>query len=71
MHYFEARPASYAGTSMILLKNGLKVDGSKENVGDLWIDSTRIAEGGRAGDCDTVIDCTGLVITPGFIDLHS
>lgn len=58
---------------MILLKNGLLVDGSggAGSVSDLWIDGARIAGGGRAEDCDTVIDCTGLVVAPGFIDLHS
>lgn len=58
-----------------LLKNGLIVDGSggKSYIGDLLINGKKIETvtrddlrfGGRT------IDCTGLVIAPGFIDMHS
>ena len=58
-----------------LLKNGLIVDGSggKSYIGDLLINggiietvtARELRFGGRT------IDCSGLVIAPGFIDMHS
>jgi len=58
-----------------LLKNGLIVDGTgkKGEVGSLLIKGTKIEEVSRGPidvDCET-IDCTGKVIAPGFIDVHS
>jgi N-acyl-D-amino-acid deacylase len=58
-----------------LLKNGLIVDGTgkKGEVGNLLIRGTKIEEvspGPISVDCET-IDCTGKVIAPGFIDVHS
>ena len=56
---------------MIHLTNGLLIDGSGAQPpysGDLWIDGDRLSAGGRA---DSTIDCAGLAIAPGFIDLHS
>jgi dihydroorotase/N-acyl-D-amino-acid deacylase len=60
---------------MLLLKDGLLFDGSgAEPVrGDVLIEGGRIARVGRVektGDMKE-IDCTGLAIAPGFIDLHS
>jgi dihydroorotase/N-acyl-D-amino-acid deacylase len=61
--------------SEILIKNGTLIDGSGAAPvrGDLLIRDDRIAE---IGTFDTppdasVIDATGLVVTPGFIDGHS
>jgi N-acyl-D-aspartate/D-glutamate deacylase len=64
--------ASQAG---LLLKNGLIVDGTgrKRYTGDLLIKGSRIKEISEKPievDCPTM-DCTGLVISPGFIDVHS
>lgn len=65
-----------AGTEpRTLLKNGLIVDGSGKPgfVGDVLISGARIeAVSERAIDveCDTV-DCSGKVVAPGFIDMHS
>ena len=60
---------------MILLKGGLVFDGSGAEPipGDVLIDGARIASvgnGAAPADC-RVVDCTGLAVAPGFIDLHS
>jgi len=59
---------------MLLLKNGSLYDGSGAQPvrGDVLIDGGRIAKIGNidAPRCRTV-DCTGLAVAPGFIDLHS
>lgn len=59
----------------ILLKNGLIVDGTGAEgfYGDLLIRGQKIdaiSRGPIGIDCET-IDCTGLVVSPGFIDAHS
>jgi len=59
----------------VLLKNGFIVDGTgkKGKNGDLLIEGgkiERISETPLQVDCE-VIDCTGQVIAPGFIDMHS
>src|SRR5438552_1428521 len=59
----------------ILLRNGTLLDGSGApgSTGDLLIEGDRITSVGRfeqPTDC-RLIDCTGLTVTPGFIDLHS
>ena len=61
---------------MTLLKNGLIYDGSLNPpfVGSVIIEDERIAEISRdaaEGYGGEVIDCTGLVVAPGFIDAHS
>ncbi len=60
-----------------LLRNGTVIDGSGNTVftGSVILDGGRIAEV-VSGDIDlafdgNVIDCTGLAISPGFIDAHS
>ena len=60
---------------MLLLKNATVVDGTgaEPRVGALLLSGQRIEAGGRdvtATDCQT-IDCTGKVVAPGFIDIHS
>ncbi|MCP4756786.1 MAG: hypothetical protein GY866_38480, partial [Proteobacteria bacterium] len=59
----------------VLLKNGLIVDGSgsKGFTGDLLIQGDKIEEVSSEPvqvDCRTT-DCTGKVISPGIIDMHS
>ena len=59
----------------MLLKNGLIVDGTgrKGYTGDLLIKGTKIEEISQSPidiDCEA-IDCSNLVISPGFIDIHS
>lgn len=58
-----------------LLENGLIVDGTGQKAypGDLLIKGAKIEQVSRSPieiDCETM-DCRGLVIAPGFIDVHS
>ncbi|MCL2188924.1 MAG: amidohydrolase family protein [Defluviitaleaceae bacterium] len=59
----------------ILLKNGTIYDGTgaPSYMGDVYIEGERIVDigTGLSPEVDKVIDCTGLSITPGFIDAHS
>jgi N-acyl-D-aspartate/D-glutamate deacylase len=57
----------------LLIKNGLIVDGSGMPAyhGDLAIKDGKIAEVGKLdGEATRVIDATGQVVSPGFIDNH-
>ena len=60
---------------MILFRKGTIYDGSggAPFVGDVIVDGERIAEIGQVsvGPDAKVIDCAGLAVAPGFIDLHS
>ena len=60
---------------MILLSNGIVVDGSSRpgKKASVLIDDSRIREVGAVAvvpDME-VVDCSGLTVTPGFIDVHS
>ena len=59
----------------VLLRGGTIHDGSGSEgvVGDVALRGQKIVALGRfdAGTVTRVIDCTGLVIAPGFIDLHT
>ncbi|MBI3279812.1 MAG: amidohydrolase family protein [Acidobacteria bacterium] len=61
--------------SRTLLHGGVIVDGSGNPpyAGDLLIEGDRIAAVGRFGPAADAlrVDCTGLVVSPGFIDSHS
>ena len=57
------------------IRNGTIVDGTQtpRYQGDVWIKDGRIAQiGGKApGEARRVIDASGCVVAPGFVDLHT
>lgn len=59
----------------VVLKNATLVDGSGNpaQVGDLAIRGDRIVGIGKfdVAGAPKVLDCTGLIVAPGFIDLHT
>ena len=59
----------------IQIKGGTIVDGTRvpRYRGDVWIKNGKIAQmGGRAqGFAKKVIDADGLIVAPGFVDLHT
>jgi N-acyl-D-amino-acid deacylase len=59
----------------VLLHGGLVVDGSGSpgRRADVAIVGDRIAEIGQLGDAEARerVDCSGLVVSPGFIDIHT
>ena len=59
----------------VLIRGGRIVDGTGNPWfhGDVGIRDGRVAAVGRLADAEAarVIDATGLVVTPGFIDLHT
>jgi N-acyl-D-amino-acid deacylase len=58
-----------------IIRNGTIIDGRNipRFVGDIGIADGRIARIGRIGDAEatTEIDATGLIVAPGFVDLHT
>ena len=60
----------------VLIRNGWVADGtgSPPFLGDVAVEEGRITEVGRLGDgatAERVIDATGKVVCPGFVDPHS
>jgi dihydroorotase len=67
-------PTRYEKADRIILREGLVIDPSvpPDQPVDLFIVDGRIERVGRVENVETarVIDCTGKVITPGFVDMH-
>jgi N-acyl-D-amino-acid deacylase len=58
----------------LVIRNGTIVDGSGKPAfnGDVAIDAGRItAAGGKAGAARREIDAAGLLVTPGWVDIHT
>lgn len=59
----------------VLLKNAVVIDGSGQPgvIGDVALKGNRIIGVGKCeiSGANQTIDCTGLVVCPGFIDLHN
>src|SRR5882724_2573880 len=58
----------------IVIRGGTIVDGTGAAafIGDIAIDGGKIAAvGGKAGPGRRVIDATGLLVTPGWVDVHT
>ena len=60
----------------LVIRNGLVVDGTGApgRIADVAVDGERIAEvtdPGGAGAATRVIDADGMVVTPGFVDVHA
>ena len=69
-----ARIRAKSASFDVLIKNGLiyKGDGSAPILGDLGIKDGKIAAIGKLGNtADQVLDATGRVVSPGFIDIHT
>jgi hypothetical protein len=60
-------------THDLVLRGGRVIDPETglDAVGDVAIDGASVAEVGEGLDGRTTIDVTGMVVAPGFIDLHS
>lgn len=58
----------------LVIRNGLIIDGSGAEAfsSDVAVRDGKIVEvGGVAARADTEIDATGLLVTPGFVDIHT
>ena len=57
----------------LVIRNGKIVDGTggPASNGDVAIDNGRISTvGGKAGPARREIDAKGMLVTPGFVDIH-
>jgi dihydroorotase len=59
--------------STLLLRNGRVIDPSRDldSVADLWLaDGKILGTGAQSRTADRTLDCTGLIVSPGLIDMH-
>jgi dihydroorotase len=59
--------------STLVLKNGRVIDPSQtlDRTADLWLsDGKVVGLGPQALTADRALDCTGLIVSPGLIDMH-
>jgi dihydroorotase len=59
--------------STLLLRNGRVIDPARDfdSIADLWLADGRIlGTGPQSRKPDTTLDCTGLIVAPGLIDMH-
>lgn len=69
-----AAPPLHAESFDVIIRHGRVVDGSGNPAffADVAVKDGRIAEIGRiAGDAKTEIDAKGMIVAPGFIDVHT
>ena len=64
---------SNSSETRVVLKNGMVVDGTgrRQFAADVAIVGDRIAEIGPDLTGDAIVDVTGRVVAPGFIDIHT
>lgn len=58
----------------LIIRGGTIVDGTGENrfIGDVAIKDGLIAQVGEVrGDAGQEIDAAGMIVTPGFVDIHT
>lgn len=61
------------GTKTIWIRNGRIIDpaNGRNEIGDLWIRGGKIAHPSPSEDGVEMIDAAGLVVAPGFFDIHT
>src|SRR5205823_3180880 len=68
------RPAEVLLMPTLLLRNGRVIDPSQnlDRAADLWLkDGVILGTGPQPGAAtDRTIDCTGMIVSPGLIDMH-
>jgi dihydroorotase len=55
----------------LVIRGGRVIDRTGERRADVLIDGDRISEVGDGLDADDMLDATGCVVAPGFVDLHA
>lgn len=63
--------AKLTNSKTLVIKGGTVVDSTGERVADVVIEHSRIKEIGNNLSGDTVLDASGCVVSPGFVDLHT
>jgi len=56
--------------SRLVIRGGTVLDQSGQSRADVAIEDSRIVDVGTTVDGDVVLDATGCVVAPGFVDLH-